>query len=138
MSFIRKRVPPPQIEIGKILSVRIIDLQYPVSSPANSQYPQREQLQFTLETDAGYRFNTWLTYYETPHESSDLGKLCLTLIKTQQQHYTSIHDCLQELKERHRLSVVCTGFRDYNETTYPKFKVVCDHLPEKQTTLTPN
>ena len=138
MSFIHRTLPPPVLEIGQTLPTTIIDLSYPVTSPANNKYPQRDQVQFTLQLDDGYRFKTWITYYDQPHEHSDIGTLCMTYMETTKHYPSTVDDTLDAIKEFGQVYVQCVGHNDRRDVQYPKLKLVCDRLPGTQTTMPPD
>ena len=130
LSFIRKSVPPPDVKEGEILTAKVLDLEYPLKGKYD-----KEQVRFRLGLSNGYECNSWMAYYEEPTDRSALGTLSITFMKLVQGPVDSVKDVLEGLKKHGSVYVKCSGFREYNEQLYPKFKVVADKLPGLQKTI---
>ena len=90
-----------------------------------------EQYQFDLELANGYKIRTWMKYYDTPNENTDIGKLGIAI----QNRLNVEHECPEEslnwLLSYGRVYVECTGFRTANNgNNYPKFKIVPTLIPK--------
>jgi len=136
MSFIRKSVPPPEIKEGEVLTAKILNVEYPVeSSYKDDQGRPKYQVKFRLELPSGYECNSWMAYYDEPSDRSMLGELSMTFMNAIEGPVETVKDVLDGLKTRGSIYVKCSGFREYNEDLYPKFKVVVNRLPGTQKSL---
>lgn len=96
MSFIRKSVPPPEVKEGEVLEVAVLDVEYPVKG----QY--RDQVQFELEAANGYKFRSWMAWYEEPSDRSSLGKLAITFMDLVKGPFEKVDDVLEGIKSMAR------------------------------------
>ena len=138
MSFVRKATPPPAVEEGDILKAKIINISKVTSKWKDENGNPREQLKFELELDNGYRFRSWIAYYEHPSNKSKLGKLALKFMELTKQDFATVDEFLDALKKFGHIYVSCTGFREYEEELYPNFAIVTTKLPPLQQNLTEN
>ncbi len=96
-----------------------------------------EQYQLNLELDNGYKVKTWMKYYEHPTENSDIGKLGIAI----QNRLNTDHGCVEEsldwLLSYGRVYIECTGFRNYEGKSYPKFKIVPTLIPPSKVVQMP-
>lgn len=138
MSFVKKATPPPAVEEGDILKAKIINISKVTSKWKDENGNPREQLKFELELDNGYRFRSWIAYYEHPSDKSKLGKLALKFMDLTKQDFTTVDEFLDALKKFGHIYVSCTGFREYEEELYPNFTIVTTKLPPLQQNLTEN
>ena len=138
MSFVKKATPPPAVEEGDILKAKIINISKVTSKWKDENGNPREQLKFELELENGYRFRSWIAYYEHPSDKSKLGKLALKFMDLTKQDFTTVDEFLDALKKFGHIYVSCTGFREYEEELYPNFAIVTTKLPPLQQNLTEN
>jgi len=138
LSFVKKATPPPAVEEGDILKAKIINISKVTSKWKDENGNPREQLKFELELDNGYRFRSWIAYYEHPSDKSKLGKLALKFMDLTKQDFTTVDEFLDALKKFGHIYVSCTGFREYEEELYPNFTIVTTKLPPLQQNLTEN
>jgi len=131
MSFIRKEKPPPDIKEGEVLLAKVLDIQYPVTGK------YKEQAQWRIQLDNGYETSVWMAFYEKPSERSVLGQLCITFMNMTQMPFNKVGDVLEAIKKHGKIYVKCSGFREWNEKLYPKFKVVSTKLPPLQPKVEP-
>jgi hypothetical protein len=138
MSFIKKEKPPPDVKEGEVLQAEIVDITYPVESKFKSAEGEpKQQIDFRLRLPDGYEARSWMAFFERPSERSNLGMLCNTLMALKKAEYKSVKEALEELKEHGRVYVRVSGFREWQEKLYPKFKVVPNKLPPLQTKIEP-
>lgn len=130
MSFIQKSKPPPDVKEGQVLEATVTDVEYPIEGKYG------KQIRFRLELSNGYKFNSWIKYYDEPSDRSRLGKLAITYMDLVQGPFEKVGEVLEGLKKHGRVYVSCSGFREFEEQLYPKFKVVVDRLPGMQTEIT--
>jgi len=138
LSFVKKATPPPAVEEGDILKAKIINISKVTSKWKDENGNPREQLKFELELDNGYRFRSWIAYYEHPSDKSKLGKLALKFMELTKQDFATVDEFLDALKKFGHIYVSCTGFREYEEELYPNFTIVTTKLPPLQQNLTEN
>ena len=138
MSFVKKATPPPAVEEGDILKAKILNISKVTSRWKDENGNPREQLKFELELENGYRFRSWIAYYEHPSDKSKLGKLALKFMDLTKQDFTTVDEFLDALKKFGHIYVSCTGFREYEEELYPNFAIVTTKLPPLQQNLTEN
>jgi len=138
LSFVKKATPPPAVEEGDILKAKILNISKVTSKWKDENGNPREQLKFELELDNGYRFRSWIAYYEHPSDKSKLGKLALKFMELTKQDFTTVDEFLDALKKFGHIYVSCTGFREYEEELYPNFAIVTTKLPPLQQNLTEN
>ena len=138
MSFVKKATPPPAVEEGDILKAKILNISKVTSKWKDENGNPREQLKFELELENGYRFRSWIAYYEHPSDKSKLGKLALKFMDLTKQDFTTVDEFLDALKKFGHIYVSCTGFREYEEELYPNFAIVTTKLPPLQQNLTEN
>ena len=138
MSFVKKATPPPAVEEGDILKAKILNISKVTSKWKDENGNPREQLKFELELDNGYRFRSWIAYYEHPSDKSKLGKLALKFMELTKQDFATVDEFLDALKKFGHIYVSCTGFREYEEELYPNFTIVTTKLPPLQQNLTEN
>lgn len=136
VSFVKKAVPPPDVEEGNVLKTRVIDVKKVTSQWKDDEGNPKEQLQFDLLLeDTGYKLRSWIAFYETPSDKSILGRLVLKLQETTNKQYGNVNEFLTALKEFGYVFVKCKGFREYEEEVYPNFSIVADKLPAFQEKL---
>jgi len=138
LSFVKKATPPPAVEEGDILKAKILNISKVTSKWKDENGNPREQLKFELELDNGYRFRSWIAYYEHPSNKSKLGKLALKFMELTKQDFATVDEFLDALKKFGHIYVSCTGFREYEEELYPNFAIVTTKLPPLQQNLTEN
>jgi len=138
MSFVRKATPPPLVEEGDILKARILNVSKVTSKWKDENGNPREQLKFELQLDNGYKFRSWIAYYEHPSDKSKLGKLALKFMELTKEDFATVDEFLNALKKFGHIYVSCTGFREYEEELYPNFSIVATKLPPLQQSLTEN
>jgi len=138
LSFVKKATPPPAVEEGDILKAKILNISKVTSKWKDENGNPREQLKFELELDNGYRFRSWIAYYEHPSDKSKLGKLALKFMELTKQDFATVDEFLDALKKFGHIYVSCTGFREYEEELYPNFAIVTTKLPPLQQNLTEN
>lgn len=137
MSFVKESVAPPDVEEGAILKARIVDIKKVTSKWKDDQGNPKEQLQFDLELENGYKCRSWMAFYEEPSDKSKLGKLALKFTETTKKQISTVDEFLTALKEFGLVFVKCKGFREYEEELYPNFAILTDKIPapkEKQKT----
>jgi hypothetical protein len=137
VSFVKKAAPPPAVEEGDVLKAKIVDIKKVQSQWKDEEGNLREQLEFDLALENGYKVKTWMAYYEQPSERSKLGKLALKLAEVTKKDPKNIQEFLDLLKNYGWIFVKVKGFREFEEELYPNFSVVVDKLPETQPTLEP-
>lgn len=129
LSFVKKAQPPPEVEEGDILEAKILTVQKVTSQWKDNEGNPREQLQFDLELDNGYKFKSWMAFYEQPSDRSKMGKLALKLQDATGKTISNPEQFLSMLKEHGRLYVSCEGFREYEGDVYPNFSIVASKIP---------
>lgn len=130
MSFIKKSVPPPEIKQDEVVTAKILSVEYPVeSSYKNADGSPKYQVKFRLELPSGYQCNSWMAYYENPSDRSVLAELSMTYMDAIKGPVDNVKEVLEGLKTHGSIYVKCSGFREYNDFLYPKFKVVANKLP---------
>lgn len=129
MSFVEKGAPPPDVEEGTILKARIVDIQKVTSKWKDDQGNPKEQLQFDLELENGYKCRSWMAFYERPSDKSKLGKLALKFVEATKKQVPNVDTFLTALKEFGYVFVKCKGFREWEEELYPNFSILTDKIP---------
>ena len=109
-----------------MLTAKVVDVQYPVEG----KYGQ--QIRFNLVLPNGYECASWMKYYSEPSDKSALGSLSITFMNAIKGPVESVKDVLEGIKKLGCVYVKCSGFREYNEKLYPKFKVVPNKFPPTQ------
>ena len=138
MSFIQKEKPPPDVKEGEVHKARILDIDFPVESKFKGKEGKpKEQIRFRLQLEGGYEFPSWMTYYERPSERSNLGMLCNTFMALKKTEYHTVKEALDALHSHGHVYVKVSGFRQWQEKRYPKFKIVPNKLPPLQTKIQP-
>lgn len=145
MSFVKKATPPPAVEEGDMLKAKIVDIKKVTSQWKDEEGNLREQLEFELELENGYKVKSWMAFYEQPSEKSKLGKLVLKLAEATKKDIKSIQEFLSLLKSFGWIFIRVKGFREYEEELYPNFAIVTEKIPTvekvetkaKETTLEP-
>ena len=132
MSFIKHSVPPPELKEGEVLLATILDMRYPVEGRYKPQIEWRVKLDKEHEN---YEAKIWTTYYEEPSDKSILGILCLTYMKLAKQPFEKVSEVLEAIRKQGKVYVKVTGFREWNEKTYPKFQVNPTRIPGIQNNL---
>ena len=99
MSFVEKASPPPDVKEGSILKAKILDIRKVVSQWKDDKGNSREQLEFKLELEGGYKFKGWMPYYERPSDKSRLGKLALKFLETIKKDLSDVNEFLDALKQ---------------------------------------
>lgn len=136
MSFIRKEKPPPDVKEGEVLKAKILDIDFPLESKfKDKEGKPKLQVRFRLQLEGGYEFPVWMPYYETPSERSSEGILCNTLMALKKTEYNTVKEAFEELRNHGYVYVKVSGFREWNEKLYPKFKIVPNKLPPLQTRI---
>jgi hypothetical protein len=130
MSFVKKATPPPAVEEGDMLKAKIVDIKKVQSQWKDEEGNLREQLEFDLALEDGYKVKTWMAYYEQPSERSKLGKLALKLAEVTKKDPKNIQEFLDLLKNYGWIFVKVKGFREFEEELYPNFTIVVDKLPQ--------
>jgi hypothetical protein len=123
--------PPEAVETER-LEAKILDIR-------QVEGKWGEQLEFNLELAGGYRLKSWIRYYESPSEKTELGKLLLTIMRLQNKDIQDVQEGLDWLTHYGWIYIECTGHRTFNGKSYPKFKVITGTLPDhtkRQTGLT--
>ena len=145
MSIVKKATPPPAVEEGDMLKAKIVDIKKVTSQWKDEEGNLREQLEFELELENGYKVKSWMAFYEQPSEKSKLGKLVLKLAEATKKDIKSIQEFLSLLKSFGWIFIRVKGFREYEEELYPNFAIVTEKIPTvekvetkaKETTLEP-
>jgi len=145
VSFVKKATPPPAVEEGDMLKAKIVDIKKVTSQWKDEEGNLREQLEFELELENGYKVKSWMAFYEQPSEKSKLGKLVLKLAEATKKDIKSIQEFLSLLKSFGWIFIRVKGFREYEEELYPNFAIVTEKIPTvekvetkaKETTLEP-
>lgn len=145
MSFVKKATPPPAVEEGDMLKAKIVDIKKVTSQWKDEEGNLREQLEFELELENGYKVKSWMAFYEQPSEKSKLGKLVLKLAEATKKDIKSIQEFLSLLKSFGWIFIRVKGFREYEEELYPNFAIATEKIPTvekvetkaKETTLEP-
>ena len=133
MSFIRKSVPPPEVKEGEVLTAKVLEVEFPVESKyKDDQGRDKLQIRFGLGFANGYECSSWMAYYEQPSDRSALAALSMTFMDLVKGPVESVKDVLEGIQKHGSVYVKCSGFREYNEQLYPKFKVVTNRLPGLQ------
>lgn len=135
MSFVEKAVPPLDVEEGTILKAKIINIKKVTSKWKDDAGNLKEQLQFNLEFENGYKCRSWLSFYERPSDKSKLGKLALKFTQATKKEFSTVNEFLTALKEFGFIFVKCKGFREYEEELYPNFSILTDKIPVTQQKL---
>jgi len=126
VSFIKKSVPPPDVKEGEVVLAEILDVQFPVKG----EY--KEQVKWQVQFENGYETSVWTAYYEKPSDRSALGQLCITFMNLSDMTFETVSETLEAIKKHGKIYVKCSGFREWNDSLYPKFKVVPTKLPPFQ------
>lgn len=138
MAFIKKEKPPPDVKEGEVLQAEILDIKYPVESRFKGPDGKtKQQINFHLRLSDGYEAHAWTAFYKRPSERSNLGMLCNTLMALEKTAYNTVEEALEGLRNHGRVYIKVSGFREWQEKPYPKFKVVPNKLPPLQTTIEP-
>jgi len=145
VSFVKKATPPPAVEEGDMLKAKIVDIKKVTSQWKDEEGNLREQLEFELELENGYKVKSWMAFYEQPSEKSKLGKLVLKLAEATKKDIKSIQEFLSLLKSFGWIFIRVKGFREYEEELYPNFAIATEKIPTvekvetkaKETTLEP-
>jgi len=135
MSFVKKGVPPPDVEEGAVLKAQIVDIKQVTSQWKDDQGNPKEQLEFDLQLDNGYAFRSWMAFYVSPSDKSRLGKLATKFVETTRKQCTTVDQFIIALKEFGVIFVKCTGFREYEEELYPNFSILVEKIPLEQKKL---
>ncbi len=126
MSFIKKSVPPPKLNIGDIIPAKILDIQQETSTFDGEE---KEQLRFDIELSNGYRARTWMPFYREPNEGSTMGKIAAALVAATGRDITNATEFIQKFRAYGAILLKVKGFRDYEGKTYPKLGIYADQLP---------
>jgi hypothetical protein len=129
LSFVKKATPPPAVEEGDMLKAKIIDIKKVTSQWKDEEGNLREQLEFELELENGYKVKSWMAFYEQPSEKSKLGKLVLKLAEATKKDIKNIQEFLSLLKSFGWIFIRVKGFREYEEELYPNFAIVTEKIP---------
>lgn len=138
MSFVKKATPPPAVEEGEVLKAKILNISKVTSKWKDENGAFREQVQFDLELENGYKFRSWIAYYEQPSDKSKLGKLALKFMELTRKEFKTAEEFLEALKQFGWIYARCSGFREYEEEIYPNFAIVTTKLPGLQQSLAGN
>jgi hypothetical protein len=129
VSFVKKAAPPPAVQEGDMLKAKIVGIKKVQSQWKNEEGDFREQLEFDLELDNGYKVKAWMAYYEQPSERSKLGKLGLKMLEVTKKDAKTVEEFVDLLRSYGWIYVKCEGFRQFEDELYPNFSVVADRLP---------
>lgn len=135
MGFIKKATPPPDVKEGQILKARIVGIEKVMSKWKDDTGNLKEQLEFDLELENGYKFKSWMTFYEQPSDKSKLGRLALKFMEVTKKDSDNVEEFLSSLKHFGQLFVKVIGFRKYEEQVYPNFAVFVEKIPGFQQKL---
>jgi len=136
MSFVKPATPPPDIEEGQIEKAKIISIKKVASKWKDGEGNEREQLEFDLELENGFKCKSWMAYYEQPSDKSKLGKLALALENKLKIKLENINQFLDALRKYRIVFVRCKSFREYEDEMYPNFSIVSEMLPDTTNTKT--
>lgn len=135
MGFVKKGAPPPDVEEGRILKAKVVGIKKAVSKWKDDQGNPKEQLEFDLELDNGYKMKAWMAYYLEPTDRSKMGKLVLKLQEATHKTFNNAEEFLAALKQFGQVFVKVKGFREYEDELYPNFGIVTDKIPGFQPKL---
>ena len=125
LPFIEKTPPPPDVEEGDVLKANIDTFK-------REKGEYGEQICFNLSFADGYKTKAWVSFYERPSERSKLGKILIKLHGKTGVAYQNIEQALDGLRNYGVIFVKVSGYREYEDQTFPKFTIVADKLPKKQ------
>lgn len=128
-NFTRKSAPPPSVKEGEILKAKILDVKKVTSQWKNDDGSPKEQLQFDLELEGGYKTKTWTAYYTHPSDKSCLGRLALVFEQSTKRICNNVDDFLTALQHYGSVYVKVKGFREYEGKLYPTFSLFSDKIP---------
>jgi len=131
MSFVKPATPPPDIKEGETQTAKINSIKIVKSKWKDDEGNEREQLEFDLELENGFKCKSWMAYYEQPSDKSKLGKLALALESRLKTKLENINQFLDALKNYGLIYVRCKGYREYEDEIYPNFNIVSEMIPEK-------
>jgi hypothetical protein len=129
MSFVMPGPEPPAVKENEILKAKITGISKGTSKWKDQNGNPREQLEFSLEFQGGYKCKSWIAFYQKPSDKSKMGKLALRLQEATKTELKNADDFLETLKEYRQVFVKCKGFREYEGELYPNFSIVADKLP---------
>jgi hypothetical protein len=129
MSFIKREVSPPDIKEGEVVQAEILGIEWPVKGEYG------DQIKIKAKLSNGYECAVWQKYYDHPSERSVLGGVLDTLMKTMKTEYVDVNQALTALKNYGFVYLKVSGFREWHEELYPKFKLVDGKLPPRQAEL---
>mgnify|MGYP001133039817 CR=1 FL=1 len=132
MSFVKLAKEPPDVKEGEILKARITNISKGTSKWKDEQGNPKDQLEFDLELEDGYKFKSWMAFYDQPSEKSKMGKLALKLQETTGKELNNAEDFLVALKSLGQVYVKCKNFREYEDIVYPNFTILTEKMPKKQ------
>ena len=125
LPFIEKSPPPPDVEEGDVLKANIETFK-------REKGEYGEQICFNLSFADGYKTKAWISFYDRPSERSKLGKILIKLHEKTGVAYQNIQQALDGLRKYGVIFVKVSGYREYEDQTFPKFTIVADKLPKKQ------
>jgi len=132
VSFVKPAIEAPNVKEGQVLKAKINSINKVTSQWKDTEGNLKQQLEFDLELENGYKFKSWVAFYEQPSAKSKLGKLALKLEEMAKKTLTNIDEFLTNLKSFGHVFVKCKGFREYEEEIYPNFTIVTEKLPISQ------
>jgi hypothetical protein len=133
-SWVRDNKPPPSIDEGAVIAAAIRSYQIVDSKFKNADGSTKQQVKFSLEYE-GYEFFAWISYYKRPFKSAKIVTLAEALYHVTHKTSRNVDEALRDLADYGYLYVQCTGHRVWEDVRYPKFTVIADRLPPKQTAL---
>lgn len=132
MSFVKPAIEAPDVKEGQISKAKINNISKVTSQWKDSEGNLKQQLEFNLELENGYKFKFWIAFYEQPSTKSKLGKLALKFEEITKKTLSNIDEFLTNLKSFGQVFVKCKGFREYEDEIYPNFTIVTEKLPISQ------
>jgi len=139
MSFVTPGLEPPNVKENEIVKAKITAISKGTSKWKDPSGNPREQLEFNLEFQDGYKCKSWIAFYQKPSDRSKMGKLALRLQEATGKELKDAEEFLETLKSYGQVFLKCKGFREYEGELYPNFSVVTEKLPvpEKTRKLAP-
>jgi len=118
----RPAVKPPKIETGDL--VKVTELNYRM---VEGQYGP--QYQFEGEIENGYKVRAWVKKYDKPTVNTKIYKLCTLIDRHYGEYSKDLDAALSRLLSFGKVYFKCSGHREVEDVTYPKFNVYVDKLP---------
>ena len=131
--YMRESPPPPEIDEGQQVLGTIIDIT--VDTKRKFGYDQYV-FDCTLDDYNGYNAKAWMRHYPEPGHKSYLGILCMNVEKYTGKSYSSLDSVMNALKnDVRKIYLRCSGHKEVEDTTFPRFKPVHEKLPPKQVSI---